>query len=822
MRKYMFFVLLMVGLHCSSANLIWIGDLEYAFQGNSAAVVSGRDYNDNYVNGAYAHYSNESYIIPNEVFYDGRTFVVDKIAAHCFDDGNINHPYSSKIKKISLPETVKYIGEYAFEGTNISSIIIPKSVLSFDPYGAFLHNDFLAVIIYTGQTPPAYWTATTITYVPDKVSYSNPSFSINGASIVEMISFSDTIFEYTGQAPTTTWTNNVEGYNASFSMPTLKTDVGSYEEIIPVTFTKEDESFSANVVYRYTVKPGKITAKVTNVSREYGEDNPQFNISYSGFISGEDESVITTQPTISTAATKTSRVGEYPITISGGEAVNYEFEYEPGVLTITKAPLLAKVKNETKVYGANNPSFTIEYSGLKNNETVPAWYKSPSFQTSATQSSGVGQYTVEAINGVGPINYELGGITSGTLTITPAPLTIKASDNTRQYYSENPTFSYTCSGFVNGDNSSTLSPAPTITTTANLTSNVGTYEINVTNANNPNYSISYINGTLTITPRTLTASVGNYERLYNEDNPTFEVIYDGFVGNENVNVLNSQATASTPATKTSNVGTYPINVTGGNADNYSFTYTSGTLTINKAEQTISWEQDLTGLNVGDQVELKAEASSGLPITYTMDDNGAAEIYTAGTKTYLDCIAGGQFSIRAVQNGNINYYSSPRISNTVSIVGSYPESDPLLTIKQADNGSVSVRVSKGGVYTFTITPSNGWNIHSVTFNNSDVTSQLSSDGRFTTPAINSNSTLSVVYEQGSSSIDAAMVSDVKISATSNGVRVVGANTGDFIRVYTKDGLLQKSVKVDAQTMEVPLSKSDVYIVKVSGKTVKLAY
>ncbi|MBR4925987.1 MAG: leucine-rich repeat protein [Prevotella sp.] len=788
---------------------VQVGNLYYWISGISASVAPSS---------SNSYYIEETYTIPSSISYNDYNYTVNAIGDYAFKN-------CTSLKTVYMPNTIKSIGTDAFYSCrNLTSLIIPESVEKFfDDYGRsiFIQCSLFREIIYLPTIAPQNWTATSKTYVPDLLSYSSPKYSMNDAHVIEMISFADNEFTYTGQAPTTTWTNNVEGYVASLTMPALSSEAGDYEMWIPVTFTKGDVSFTAKVVYRYTIKPVHLTAKVNNVSREYGEENPQFNITYTGFVNGENESMITTQPTVSSTAIKTSKVGEYPITISGGEAANYELEYEPGVLTVTKAPLSAKVKDGTKVYGTKNPSFAIEYSGLKNNETVPTWSRSPSFQTSAKQSSGVGQYTVEAINGV-PINYELGEITPGTLTITPAPLTIKASDNTRQYYSENPTFIYTCSGFVNGDNSSTLSPAPTITTTANLTSNVGTYEIKATNANNPNYSISYINGTLTITPRTLTASVGNYERLYNEDNPTFEVIYDGFVGNENVNVLNSRATASTPATKTSNVGTYPINVTGGNADNYSFTYTSGTLTINKAEQTISWEQDLTGLNVGDQVELKAEASSGLPITYTMDDNGAAEIYTAGTKTYLDCIAGGQFSIRAIQNGNNNYYSSTRISNTVSIVGNYPESDPLLTIKQADNGSVSVRVSKGSVYTFTITPSNGWRVHSVTFNNSDVTSQLGNDGKFTTPAINSNSTLSVVYEQGSSSVDAAMVSDVKISATSNGVRVVGANTGDFIRVYTKDGLLQKTVKVDAQPMEVPLSKSDVYIVKVSGKTVKLAY
>ena len=556
------------------------------------------------------------------------------------------------------------IGFKAFaECGNLPSIVIPSTVEEFGSE-PFYQCSILREIIYLPVSAPTNWTATSMTYVPDKVSYSSPKYSMNDAHVIEMISFNQTEFTYTGSSPMTTWPNNVEGYTASLSMSTLSGEVGSHEEWIPVTFSKGNESFTANVVYRYTIKPVKLVAKVNNTSREYGDNNPQFNISYSGFVNGENESVITTAPTVSTTATKTSNVGEYPITISGGSAKNYEFVYEPGVLTVTKAPLSAKVNDATKIYGSQNPAFTIDYYGLKNNESTPAWTTSPTFQTDATQASGVGAYTVKAVNGV-PVNYDLGEITAGTLNITPAPLTIKANDAVRQYYSDDPTFSYTCNGFVNGDNESALVTTPKLSTTATRTSSVGTYEIKVGETSSPNYSISFVNGTLTITPRALIASVGNYERPYNEENP-FEVKYDGFVGNDDEKVLISKPEAKTTATKTSDVGTYPINVTGGSADNYTFSYTSGILTINKAEQTISWEQDLSALSVDDQVELKAEASSGLPITYTMDQTNIAEIYSTGNKYYLDCKGEGTFQIVAVQNGNKNYYSSTRIRKTVTI------------------------------------------------------------------------------------------------------------------------------------------------------------
>ena len=550
------------------------------------------------------------------------------------------------------------------------------------------------------------------------------------------------IFTYSADKPNVLWTNNLKEYTMDLSLPAFHIDAGKYTIDINADFYKSGEfQFGVELSYEYTINKASLVIKANNAERLYGEENPAFCLTYSGFVNGENESVLTTQPTISTSATKTSNVGDYPITTSGGVASNYEFVYEPGVLTITKAPLSATVNDATKVYGLPNPAFTIEYYGLKNDETAPAWSKAPAFQTEASENSSVGQYEVKAVNGV-PVNYDLGDIAAGTLTVTPAPLTIKANDATRQYYSDNSYFNYTCNGFVNGEKEDVLSPKPTLTTTANRSSSVGTYPIKVSGASNSNYSISYVDGTLTITPRTLYASVGNYERVYNEDNPEFEVKYDGFVGNENEKVLITKATASTTATKTSDVGSYPINVTGGSADNYKFSYTSGTLTINKAEQTISWEQDLSNLKVGDQVELQAVASSGLPITYKMDSNDAAEIYSAGNnKTYLDCKAEGQFTIRATQEGNKNYYSSARVSKTVIIGG---ES----AVKSLENSLANIQ------------------------------------------------------------------------RTPYGIRVTNANIGDMIQVYSADGVLHRSVKVEGEITDIRLSNGTVYVIKVGTRTMKI--
>lgn len=623
--------------------------------------------------------------IPESVMYNGKSYTVTGIGTWAFGSENNSalESYFRKLTSITMPSTIEYIGDGAFCHCDaLSSLIIPPSVKDIYGYSSLWCIDCKLFIFLSPYPPKLHGSnpsGTNALYIPGEIvvpqislylansQWNHEKDGTRWGGFAEMLTPSNSEFYYSGQAPTVSWTNNLSSYTMNVYDVFLEKNAGKHSINVKADFFQGDNlAFSVEFPFGYTINKAKLKVRANNASRLYGDDNPSFDVTYSGFVNGENESELSVAPTINTPAIKTSNVAEYPITVSGGSAANYEFEYESGILQITKAPLSAKVNDATKIYGDKNPIITIDYSGLKNEETAPAWTTSPTFATEATQSSGVGQYQVKAMNAV-PVNYDLGEITAGTLTVTPAPLSIKANDATRQYFSDEPNFGYTCNGFVNGENEDVLSPKPTLSTTANMSSNVGTYPIKASGASNPNYSISHVDGTLTITPRTLYASVGNYERLYNEDNPTFEVKYDGFVGNEDENVLMTKATASTTATKTSDVGTYPINVTGGSGDNYEFSYTSGTLTINKAEQTIAWEQDLSGLKVGDQVELQAVASSGLPITYTMANNNYAELYSAdNNKKYLDCKAEGQFTIRATQDGNKNYYSSTRINKAVTI------------------------------------------------------------------------------------------------------------------------------------------------------------
>ena len=104
-------------------------------------------------------------------------------------------------------------------------------------------------------------------------------------------------------------------------------------------------------------------------------------------------------------------------------------------------------------------------------------------------------------------------------SIEGIPLTVKVNNVNRLYGSDNPEFTYSIEGFVNSDTESILLEKPSITTNATVNSNAGTYSIEASGGKASYYSFNYVPGVLTIEKAPLKASVGNYARAYNQNNP---------------------------------------------------------------------------------------------------------------------------------------------------------------------------------------------------------------------------------------------------------------------------------------------------------------
>lgn len=446
---------------------------------------------------------------------------------------------------------------------------------------------------------------------------------------------------------------------------TMKSDVGTYpisvESAVAVNYN------ITPVEGTLTVKKAPLEMTPNDATRMYGEENPPFTLSYVGLKNSENSPEWVTEPVIVTSANASSAAGNYAITVAQAEPKNYSLDnIGSGTLTITKAPLTVSVNNCTRKYGENNPNFELSYEGLRNGEQTPAWTEMPTITTRATASSDIGEYTITATGGM-MRNYETEGIRPGVLTVTPASLLIRAQNASRLYFDSDPKFTYRCEGFANGDNESVLTTQPTLETTATRTSPVGSYPINIDGAEAKNYTLSYARGELTINKRELTVSTKDYTRAYGEENPAFELKYKGFVNNEDESVLLAKPKATTEADKDTDTGVYDITIGNGVAENYDFNYIGGKLTIEKAYQTLSWTQELGTVEQYEQVELMAEATSGLDVTYTVEGSPVCSVVKIGKKQYLDCFGEGEAVIVAIQEGNKNWWQTTKIYKPIKII-----------------------------------------------------------------------------------------------------------------------------------------------------------
>jgi gliding motility-associated-like protein len=92
-----------------------------------------------------------------------------------------------------------------------------------------------------------------------------------------------------------------------------------------------------------TVTPAPLTILAGDTTRPYGQPNPVFTLTYSGFQNNETATALVAAPQASTTATPTSPAGDYPITVAGAEDSNYSFTYQPGILTVTKTSTAVSV-----------------------------------------------------------------------------------------------------------------------------------------------------------------------------------------------------------------------------------------------------------------------------------------------------------------------------------------------------------------------------------------------------------------------------------------------------------------------------------------------
>ena len=119
--------------------------------------------------------------------------------------------------------------------------------------------------------------------------------------------------------------------------------------------------------------------------------------------------------------------------------------------------------------------------------------------------TGAGMVTVTASQ-AGNTEYPAATPVTQSFTVNKAPLLVTANNASRPVNTANPVFTYTITGFVNGDTISVVSGTAAETTTATISSPAGTYPItfSVEGLTAANYTFTYVGGILTVAGKSQT------------------------------------------------------------------------------------------------------------------------------------------------------------------------------------------------------------------------------------------------------------------------------------------------------------------------------
>jgi hypothetical protein len=195
---------------------------------------------------------------------------------------------------------------------------------------------------------------------------------------------------------------------------TASSPVGDYD-ITPSGYTSGNYDITF-VKGTLTINQATLTATAEDKTITYGDAEPTYTISHTGFVSGDDQSDLDTLPTATVSGPHTD-AGTYSIVPSGGLDNNYTFSYVNGTLTINKADATIAVTPYDVTYDGNAHTATGTATGV-NLEDL-----SGLLTLSGTTHTDAGDYPSDPWTFTGNTNYNSANGTVHDI-ITEAPLAL--------------------------------------------------------------------------------------------------------------------------------------------------------------------------------------------------------------------------------------------------------------------------------------------------------------------------------------------------------------------------------------------------------------
>lgn len=377
-------------------------------------------------------------------------------------------------------------------------------------------------------------------------------------------------------------------------------NAGTYTNGIAIAAGTVSNLLGYNTVFEngdLTINKATLTITAGDQSKVYGTNvNLAGNYTHSALVSG-DSILNVDVNSIGNLRNASVASGPYAIVASnatGNGLSNYDIQYVDGSLTVTKADLVITAGNQSKVYGTvANLTGNYTQSGLVTGDVITGVsLNSTGNVANASVAGGPYAIVASAAAGSGLDNYNI-QYNDGSLTVTKADLIITAGNQSKVYGTvANLAGNYTHSALVSGDSLSSVSLNST-GNVANASVADGPYAIVASAANGTglaNYNIQYVDGSLTVTKADLVITANNQSKVYGTvANLAGQYTQNGLISGDSISGVSINSTGNVANASVAG-GPYAIvasGATGTGLANYNVQYVDGSLTVSKADLTIT-------------------------------------------------------------------------------------------------------------------------------------------------------------------------------------------------------------------------------------------
>ena len=436
---------------------------------------------------------------------------------------------------------------------------------------------------------------------------------------------------------------------------------------------------SAKRALEITIAKRALTVTAEAKSRGYGQEDPAFTATLSGFVGTDTVALVSGSPKFSAAATESSVPGAYAITPTAGSltATNYSFgTFTPANLTITAQAATVTLGDLAQTYtGATRPvkvttapaglSVTLSYAGTGGT----------TYAASATPPTDAGSYTVTAtVNAAG-----YSGTTTQTLvvakasqTITIAPLPTSVALNTLANVAITASASSGLPVSFGLDTGSAaavgLSAAVSPSTLTSLNGSTGTVKLIATQAGNTNYdAASTASADLEVTKANQKITfTGPTDQAFNAASPTLSLAATTDATGLAVSFAVVSGNATVTGSTLTLTGTGKVVVRASQAGDGTYNAAPSVdqvFSVGRTSQTVTFNA-LGNAIYGDPAITLSASITPVGRTVTFELISGPATLTGGTT--LTLTGAGEVKVQASQAGDTDYAAATPVVRTFTV------------------------------------------------------------------------------------------------------------------------------------------------------------